>query len=143
MKTTFFDGFTILPLKTDLELNVFDRLDIHDKNYIIPYLLVKRNKLRRILEIGTDTWLRSLSMAQAGGWVVTLNDKPSVPGHYGVFNAYKDRVFQVIQRPKDYLAYRNNPWDLIVTDEEDLSLYMDRFTKYLVSIANGVIYEKT
>ena len=80
---------------------------------ILLYAFIKRNNLKRALDIGTAGWFSALSMAIAGAWVVTLDVKPTSPGNWGVFNAYRDRVFQVVQRSQDYLNNRDSTWDII------------------------------
>lgn len=107
---------------------------------LLAYLLVKRNKLRRALEIGTNSWFTSLCMALGGAWVVTLSNKPTLPGRFGVLTAYKDKVFQVNQNPKIYIGSREAKWDIIVINEGEKEYLNDRYTKYMIH--GGLVYEK-
>lgn len=119
---------------------LFDRINNPDPIGMLLHAMIKKHKLRRALLIGTGDWFRALCMAHAGAWVVTLSDKPTLPTRNGVLTAYKDKVFQVVQSPKEYLTHRESRWDIICTDEEDTSLYMDIFNKFLVT--KLCVYEK-
>jgi|SRR3990167_2280552 len=117
---------------------------------ILLYAFIKRNNLKRALDIGTAGWFSALSMAIAGAWVVTLDVKPTSPGNWGVFNAYRDRVFQVVQRSQDYLNNRDSTWDIIFIDgdhfyeavKRDCELVKGKF-RYLLCHDYGNIGETT
>lgn len=103
------------------------------------YALVKQNKLKRVLEIGTGDWFFSLSMSLGGAWVVSLNDKLSSASWYGIMNSYQDKVFQVVESPRDYLSQRKSRWDVIFVNatvldisDETLRLISKLFNNYLV-----------
>lgn len=107
---------------------------------ILLYTLVKRNKIKKALDIGTAKWFSALSMAIGGAWVVTLDIRPTTPTNWGIMNAYSDKVFQVVQRSQDYLHWHATDWEIVFVDgdheyegvKKDLQLIKDHFTKYLV-----------
>lgn len=140
---------------TEKEKVLFDRCvkdkELRDKGMQL-YCLIKRNKLRRALEIGTGDWFYTLCMGLGGAWVVSLSNRVTSPAHYGILNSYQDRVFQIQDSPKNYLSEHHKPWDVIFLNEseykvKDYNIFIKHFTSYLViSSTNGlevIPYEKT
>lgn len=117
---------------------------------ILLYAIIKRNKLKRALDVGTAGWFSALSMAYAGAWVVTLDTENHSPMNLGIFNAYRDRVFQVVGRSQDYLNGRESTWDIAFIDgdhsyegcKKDLELLKGK-VKYLVCHDYGNLPEVT
>lgn len=122
---------------TDRELALFEKSSKGNPNKrhaLEIYALVKQNKVKRALDIGTGDWFMALSMALGGAWVVTLDTKKTTPAWFGILNSYQDKVFQVIESPRQYLSNRKNLWDLIFVNLDNYPNFSDEVLENLIRV---------